>query len=76
MNWSITPAIDHPLFFAAMEEKELEDKVMGCVRDIHVTYGEELTAYQMEIMFDAHGIYYQTLPKYLQAEFDYFEIVE
>lgn len=76
MNWSITPGIDHPFFFAAMDEGVVEENVMDCVQYIHKTYGESLTAGDMESAFEMYDLDYSALPKYLKAEFDYFDIVD
>lgn len=75
MDWNIEPAIDHPMFFGAMEESELEDRVYECLREFAEVYGSEPTISEFERVLNKHSVVFVDLPKYLQAELDKVDIV-
>lgn len=72
----ITPAIDNPMYFGMVEEETLYEKVMDCVNYLVHRYGDDLTVDHLEEGMELYDIDYMLLPRYMRAEFDYFNIVD
>lgn len=62
--------------YLQLQEEIYQERVEEACDYISRTYGDSLTVRQMEDTFDKFEIPYHILPKWLQDEFDNFDIID